>query len=102
MSDTLEKTCYLILAKKNRYHLKSPQIRTTKPALKPGEVCVRLDLKVPQSLFETFIPVGTVTIPAGFTDQPMLEVEVPEAIHAREPGLRLKLVPVEDDEETVH
>lgn len=95
-------TCSFHLAfrlKDRRYPhlgLNIPKVTKGKPTLGRGEIAVRLELRVPRSLFDEFIPSGVIEIPEDAqVGRPAVVVEVPE-FENPPPGLRLRLCPIEE------
>lgn len=51
---------YLVLELDRGNTYRDPRVvshRKTKPALEPGQIAIKVEIKIPMSLFETFIPV---------------------------------------------
>lgn len=71
-------SCYLILARDGRATWRGPRIvgmTKTKPALKRGQVAVKINLHIPSALFEEFIPQVEATIGEPDLIVPAIELE---------------------------
>ena len=79
--DMIKGTFYLVVGKKPGYMaaLSSPKITLNKPTIPKGKIALRLVLKLPKSLFEEFIPSGTIVLPEDASiGRPAIEVKVPK------------------------
>jgi hypothetical protein len=74
-----------------------PKVTQGKPTIPRGSIALKLKLSVPASLFNEFIPEGTITLPADASiGRPAIEVQVPKGLEIT-PDVRLQLVPYEDE-----
>jgi len=79
--------------------LKIPKITKGKPSIPRGEIALKFQLRIPDSLFQEFIPSGLIEIPEDAEiGRPTLTVEVPENMDLTDPGVRLQLVPIREED----
>lgn len=94
--DMIEVEFYAVVAKKNWRSLTLPKVTHGKPAIAKGAIALKLKLAVPTSLFNEFIPEGTITLPADAAiGRPAIEVRVPKGLEIT-PDVQLQLVPYEE------
>ena len=87
---------HAVVSRKDHWHLTLPKVTQGKPTIPAGAVALKLRLEVPASLFEQYIPQGTITLPADASiGRPAIEVHVPEGLTIT-PDIRLQLVPFND------
>lgn len=69
-----EAMAYLVL-EKERYGMRIAEMRKNKPALRSGQVAVRVKLIVDRKMFESFIPEVTAELQQGDVIEPVIEIE---------------------------
>jgi hypothetical protein len=68
-----EDTAYLILTR-DRYGFKISELRKGKPAMRAGQIAVRVRLRLPRKVWDEFIPEVTATIGESDLIPPTIEV----------------------------
>lgn len=95
--DMVEGVFYLTFTKQGHAYnasLSTPKVTKGQPTVPRGFIAMKLRMNVPVSLFDTFIPEGTITLPEDASvGRPVLTVNVPEGIEVG-PDIELELVPV--------
>lgn len=93
---------YLIIGRRYRHTKPITRIASKAPNLKSNEICIKLNLKVPDELFEKPILNANISIPKDSVSVPVIEGEVIDNISEvvnRELGIDLtvSVVPIADD-----
>lgn len=98
MTTMLETTVYLVVGKGRLYRsLGVPKVFSRKPSIPKGHIALKVKLAVPSSLFDEFIPEGTIRLPADASiGRPAIEVHVPAGLEIT-PDVKLALVRWEED-----
>lgn len=77
MSATQTASTYLVLERSAQYWkgARIVEMRAKKPALKSGQIAVKVNLKIPTALFDQFIPVIEAEISEPDILVPTIEIE---------------------------
>lgn len=69
----LEDSVYLVL-QRDRFGMKVAEMRKNKPAMRAGQIAVKVRLRIPRKAFEEFIPSVVATIGENDVFEPKVEV----------------------------
>lgn len=82
LSDKYKATAYLVLEPAERSYgrpkkARVASVRTNKPTIKRGQIAIKLNVTLPASVFEQFVPSVDIEVPDGAAIQPEVEIEMP-------------------------